>query len=115
MTIFMKDRRRNSNKCEDARVDGGLSLERGSRVRGKLAEKIADEVLSIQKAWVDTVKKERGGRFKVSDWQPMLHVKESFFPCGKQSKDVFDLYSASAKAAYDVIGSLTDYVRPEDE
>jgi hypothetical protein len=84
-------------------------------MRGKLAEKIADEILSIQKAWVDTVKKERGGRFKVSDWQPMLHVKERFVPCGKQSKDIFDLYSVSAKAAYDVISSLTDYVRPEDE
>lgn len=80
-----------------------------------LAEKIADDVVSIQKAWVDTVKENRGNRFKVSDWRRMLQVKTRLVPAGKQSQKVFDLYLTSAKAGYDVISSLTDFVRPEDE
>lgn len=90
-------------------------LKSGSLVKRKLAEKIAGEIINIQKAWVGTVKKKRGGRFNIKDWQPMLHAKERLVPSGNQSKDVFNLYSVSAKAAYDILSMLTDYVRPEDE
>lgn len=84
-------------------------------VNRSLADKIAEDIVSIQRIWVETAKKNRGRRFKVSDWRTMLGVKKQFGPSGKQSKEVFDLYSVSANAGFDVINSLTDYVRPEDE
>ena len=84
-------------------------------MKKNLAEKIADDVLCIQKTWVETVEKKRAARFKIKDWIPMLRIKEDVAPERDQSKIVFDLYSTSAKAGYEVLSGLTDYVRPEDE
>ena len=84
-------------------------------MENQLAEKIADEIVSLQKTWVQIVKEKRGGQFEISDWRPMLQVKNHLVPHRKQSKDVFDLYVASANAGYNVINSLTKYVFPEDE
>ncbi|MCK4478213.1 DUF2193 family protein [Candidatus Bathyarchaeota archaeon] len=84
-------------------------------MENQLAEKIADEIVSLQRTWVQIVKEKRGGQFEVSDWRPMLQVKNRLVPSRKQSKDVFDLYVVSANAGYSVISSLTEFVLPEDE
>lgn len=84
-------------------------------MKSQLAEKIADEILSLQKTWVRTVKKKRGKRFRINDWRPMLQTKNRIAPHEEQSKEVLNLYKISANAGYDVLSSLTENVRPEDE
>ena len=84
-------------------------------VKNLLAKKIAEDIVSLQKVWVQVVKEKRGGQFRIADWRPMLQAKTKLFPSKEQSKEVFDLYIASANSAYSVLSELTDHVLPEDE
>ncbi|MEM3522570.1 MAG: DUF2193 family protein [Candidatus Bathyarchaeia archaeon] len=80
-----------------------------------LAEKIAKEILAIQKTWVETVKNKRNKKFKIEDWKSMLQFKNNLMPHEKQSKEIFNLYITSANACYKTLSNLTDYIHPEDE
>ena len=80
-----------------------------------LCDKIARECLGIQRAWVEVAGQNRGKKFKLTDWQPLLERKKSLAPHEGQSKVIFDLYKGSADAAYQVLTRLTSYIRPEDE
>jgi len=84
-------------------------------LKNRLTEKIASEILGLQRSWVQTVKEKRGRQFKIRDWLPMLQAKNHLAPSDKQSKEVFDLYTTAANAAYDILSGLTDQVFPEDE
>jgi hypothetical protein len=80
-----------------------------------LAGKVSKDILTLQRSWVEAVGRGRGGRFRVGDWLGVLKTKLEM-ECGEgQSEEVFELYRFSAKAGYDSIRELTDYVRPEDE
>ena len=84
-------------------------------LEGKLAEKIGDDVVRIQRSWIKIIERNRGKKFKVSDWRPMLETKNDLEPHERQSKEVFDLYIVSANAGYNIIKGLTDYIYPQDE
>lgn len=84
-------------------------------LRKSLAQKIAEDVVDIQSSWVNVIGEKRGTRFKVNDWLPLLQLKEDLEPHEGQSKEVFNLYLISARAGYDVISGLTDYISPQDE
>jgi hypothetical protein len=84
-------------------------------VKDELVGKVADEVVSLQRVWVEKVKEKRGRRFSTGDWRGMLEAKNRLVPCEKQLREVFDAYVVSANAGYEVVSSLTNYVCPEDE
>lgn len=78
-------------------------------------EKMIREAVAAQKADVGVVKQKRGSKFKMSDVKPYVDVANKMKPEGNQSKAVFDLHKDSINAHYDILSSLTDTVRPEDD
>ncbi|KXS42767.1 MAG: hypothetical protein AWU59_1458 [Methanolobus sp. T82-4] len=81
----------------------------------ELYDKMAREAINAQKAVVSTIKEKRGTDFKVTDAKPYVDAVNTMAPMGDQCKEVFDLHVDSVNAHYDVMTSLTDTVRPEDD
>lgn len=73
------------------------------------------EAISAQRADVRTIKEKRGGSFKLTDTKAYLDVVEDMKAIDGQSKAVFDLHINSVNAHYNILSSLTDTVRPEDD
>jgi len=61
------------------------------------------------------IKEKRGGTFKLTDCKPYVDAVNGMKPADGQSKEVFDLHVQSVNAHYDILTSLTDYIRPEDD
>lgn len=78
-------------------------------------EKMIREAIAAQKADVRVVKEKRGKAFKLSDVKPYVDVANEMKPEGNQSEAVFDLHVDSINAHYEILSSLTDTVRPEDD
>ncbi|RSD33149.1 MAG: hypothetical protein CI953_1780, partial [Methanohalophilus sp.] len=81
----------------------------------KIYDKMAREAINAQKAVISTIKDKRGTEFKVTDAKPYVDAVNQMSPEGEQSKEVFDLHINSVNAHYNVLTSLTDTVRPEDD
>ena len=78
-------------------------------------EKMINEALAAQKADVGVIKKKRGTKFKISDAKPYVDAVNGMKPGEGQAKTVFDLHINSVNAHYDILSSLTDTVREEDD
>jgi hypothetical protein len=81
----------------------------------ELYEKMVNEAVMAQKADVETIKKNRGGKFKISDTKAYVDVVDDMKALDGQSKSVIDLHVDSVKAHYTILNSLTETVRPEDD
>lgn len=81
----------------------------------ELYDKMATEATGAQRAVVDTINQKRGTEFKMKDAQPYVDAVNKMKPMAEQSKSVFDLHINSVNAHFDVLSSLTDKVRPEDD
>ncbi|MDK2834401.1 MAG: hypothetical protein PWP63_1488 [Methanolobus sp.] len=81
----------------------------------ELYDKMAREAINAQKSVVSTINEKRGTEFKVTDAKPYVDAVNTMAPMGEQSREVFDLHVDSVNAHYDVMTSLTDTVRPEDD
>ncbi|TQD26278.1 DUF2193 domain-containing protein [Methanolobus vulcani] len=81
----------------------------------EIYDKMATEAMNAQKAVVSTINKKRGTAFKVEDAKPYVDAVNKMEPKGKQCKEVFDLHINSVNTHYEVLSSLTDSVRPEDD
>ena len=81
----------------------------------ELYEKMVNEAIMAQKADVETIKKNRGGKFKISDTKAYVDVVDKMKAVDGQSKSVIDLHVDSVKAHYTILKSLTETVRPEDD
>jgi hypothetical protein len=81
----------------------------------EIYEKMVKEALAAQRADVDTISKNRGGKFKITDTKPYLDVVNDMTVADGQSKSVIDLHVDSVKTHYNTLVSLTDTIRPEDD
>jgi hypothetical protein len=78
-------------------------------------EKMVKEAVGATKAVFGVNKANRGGTFKVTDAKPYVDAVNTMTVGGGQSKEVIDLHVKSVNAHFDVMTSLTDTVRPEDD
>lgn len=78
-------------------------------------EKMIREAIAAQKADVGVIKEKRGKSFKLSDCKPYVDAANKMKPEGNQSKAVFDLHKDSINAHFEIMSSLTETVRPEDD
>ena len=81
----------------------------------EIYKKMVKEALAAQRADVETVSKNRGGKFKIKDTKPYLDVVNEMTVAEGQSKSVIDLHVNSVKTHYNTLVSLTDTIRPEDD
>ena len=80
-----------------------------------LYEKMINEAVGATKAVFGVNKANRGGTFKVTDAKPYVDAVNKMTAYEGQSQEVIDLHVKSVNAHYDVMSSLTDTVRPEDD
>ena len=81
----------------------------------ELYEKMVKEAMAAQKADVETIKKNRGGKFKITDTKAYLDVVNEMTVADGQSESVIDLHVKSVNSHYNALVSLTDTIRPEDD
>jgi hypothetical protein len=81
----------------------------------EIYEKMVKEALAAQRADVNTISKNRGGKFKITDTKPYLDVVNEMTVADGQSKSVIDLHVNSVNTHYNTLVSLTDTIRPEDD
>ena len=81
----------------------------------EIYEKMVKEALAAQRADVDTVNKNRGGKFKITDTKSYLDVVNQMTVADGQSKSVIDLHVDSVNTHYNTLVNLTDTIRPEDD
>ncbi len=80
-----------------------------------LYKKMIDEAIGATLAVYDVIKEKRGGAFKLTDCKPYVDAVNAMKPAEGQSKEVIDLHVQSVNAHYDILCSLTDTIRPEDD
>ena len=80
-----------------------------------LYKKMIDEAVGATLAVHGVIKKKRGGTFKLTDCKPYVDAVNKMKPTKEQSKEVIDLHVQSVNAHYDILCSLTDTIRPEDD
>lgn len=78
-------------------------------------EKMVNEAVNAAKAVFGVIKVKRGGPFKITDSKPYVDAVNGMKPGTGQSKEVFDLHVQSVNAHYDILTSITDTIRPEDD
>lgn len=81
----------------------------------ELYQKMVDEAMAAQHADVSVIKKNRGGKFKITDAKPYMEAAANMKPIGEQAQSVFDLHTNSVKAHYKQLTTLAETVRPEDD
>jgi hypothetical protein len=81
----------------------------------EIYEKMVKEALAAQRADVDTVNTNRGGKFKITDTKAYLDVVNQMTVADGQSKSVIDLHVDSVNTHYNTLVNLTDTIRPEDD
>ncbi|MCK9150608.1 DUF2193 domain-containing protein [Methanobacterium alcaliphilum] len=81
----------------------------------EIYEKMVKEAVSAQKADVNTIKNKRGSNFRIEDTKPYLDVVKNMEAIGDQSKSVINLHIDSVNAHYEILKSLTNTIRPEDD
>ncbi|MDI9436933.1 MAG: DUF2193 domain-containing protein [Euryarchaeota archaeon] len=81
----------------------------------ELYEKMVKEALTAQKADVETIKKNRGTEFKIKDTKVYMDAVEKMEAVGEQSESVINLHVDSVKTHFELLNSLTDTIRPEDD
>lgn len=78
-------------------------------------EKMVNEAVGATKAVFGVNKEHRGGTYKVTDGKPYVDAVNKMVAGEGQSQEVIDLHVKSVNAHFDVLTSLTDTVRPEDD
>jgi len=80
-----------------------------------LYEKMVNEAIGATRAVFEVNKANRGGTFHVTDAKPYVDAVSKMTAYEGQSQEVIDLHVKSVNAHFDVMSSLTDTVRPEDD
>ncbi len=78
-------------------------------------EKMINEAVGATKAVFSVIKEKRGGEFKLTDCKPYVDAVNQMTAAEGQSQEVIDLHVQSVNAHYDILTSLTDTIRPEDD
>jgi len=80
-----------------------------------LYEKMVNEAIGAAKAVLGVIREHRGGKFSLTHCKPYVDAVNEMKPIEGQSKEVFDLHVQSVNAHYEILCSLTDYIRPADD
>ncbi|MDV0444328.1 DUF2193 domain-containing protein [Methanorbis rubei] len=78
-------------------------------------KKMVEEALAAQYADVNVLKQKRGTKFSLTDAKPYVDAVSKMTVADGQSAAVINLHKASVKTHFEVLSSLTGYVRPEDD
>jgi len=78
-------------------------------------EKAVGEALEALGAVIKVNKEKRGGRFHIDDCKPFVDAVMKMKPFDGQSPEIIELHKESVLAHYEILRSLTDYIRPEDD
>jgi hypothetical protein len=81
----------------------------------ELYEKMVKEAMAAQKADIETIRNKRGTKFHIKDTKAYLDVVEKMEAISEQSESVINLHVDSVNAHYNILDSLTDTIRPEDD
>jgi len=81
----------------------------------EIYEKMIKEAMAAQRADVNTISKNRGGKFKITDTKAYLDVVNEMTVADGQSESVIGLHVDSVNAHYNALVNLTDTIRPEDD
>lgn len=81
----------------------------------KIYEKMVNEAITAQKADVETIKKNRGKNFKISDGKAYADAVSQMTVGDGQSESVINLHKNSVKTHFNTLSKLTDTVKPEDD
>ncbi|MCD6458614.1 MAG: DUF2193 domain-containing protein [Thermoproteales archaeon] len=68
-----------------------------------------------KKAVIKVNKEKRGKKFHITDAEPFVEAVKQMKPVDDQSPEIFALHVDSVVAHYEILKSLTDYIRPEDD
>ena len=80
-----------------------------------LQEKMVKECIAAARADYSVIKEKRGGAFKITDAKPYVDAVNGMKAIEGQSKEVMDLHVQSVNAHYEILKSITDTIRPEDD
>jgi hypothetical protein len=78
-------------------------------------EKMVNEAIGATTAVFNVIKEKRGGTFKLTDAKPYVDAVNQMEAGEGQLQEVIDLHVQSVNAHYDILTSLTDTIRPEDD
>ncbi|MBL3593406.1 MAG: DUF2193 domain-containing protein [Synergistaceae bacterium] len=78
-------------------------------------EKMVNEAIGATLSVYGVIKEKRGGIFKLTDAKPYVDAVNKMVVAEGQKKEVIDLHVQSVNAHYDILCSLTDTIRPEDD
>lgn len=67
---------------------------------------MVDEAMAAQHADVSVIKKNRGGKFKITDAKLLWKQQQLMKPIGEQAQSVFDLHTNSVEAHYKQLTTL---------
>ncbi len=81
----------------------------------ELYQKMVNEAVGAANAVLGVIREKRGGEFKITDCKPYVDAVNEMKPIGDQKKEVIDLHVQSVNAHYEILKSLTDTIRPEDD
>lgn len=78
-------------------------------------EKMVKEAIGATHSVYGVIREKRGGAFKLTDAKPYVDAVNTMTVAEGQKKEVIDLHVQSVNAHYDILCSLTDTIRPEDD
>jgi hypothetical protein len=81
----------------------------------RVFENMVNSCLAAQKADITNIKARRGTQFKITDAIPYVEAVNAMKPVEEQCPEVFDLHIQSVNVHYEILKSLTQTVRPEDD
>ena len=81
----------------------------------ELYEKMIDESMAAQKADIGVISENRYNDFKVTDAKPYADAVANMKAIGDQAESVINLHKDSVKSHYEVLTSVTETIRPEDD
>lgn len=81
----------------------------------ELYSKMIEETIGAANSVLNVIREKRGTQFKLTDCKPYVDAVNTMKPSDGQCKEVIDLHVQSVNAHYEILKSLTDYIRPEDD
>ena len=82
---------------------------------GELYEKMINEAMAAQKADIGVISENRYNDFKIKDAKPYADAVSNMKAIDGQAESVIDLHKNSVKYHYEILSSITDTIRCEDD
>lgn len=77
--------------------------------------RIWNHVKALQRIVTSAVKLNRGGKFNVDHWIPIIEEKKKINASENESLEIIDLYKLASQLHFNIIRKMTHTIRPNDE